>query len=72
MKSKIYFEDVKERFCGHITSSTLRDASDDEISDARQQFKKTGKCNHNLIQDTAAWLYDYRDCAICGKGLGAI
>lgn len=71
-KSKIYFEEVRERFCGHIISSTVREATNKEIKTAKTNFEKTGKCLHNLIIDEPAWLYDYRSCAICGAGLGAI
>lgn len=29
-------------------------------------------CSHRVVLDTPGWMYDFRNCVICGKGLGLI
>lgn len=64
-------EIVTERFCGHVSASTLRDATQADLDRADRLHLK-GKCPHNVIYDVAGWMYDFRFCATCGRSLGMI
>lgn len=66
------FEYDIEFLCGHVISSKIRDVTEKEIEDALNLYEKEKKCEHNIIQDQAGWLYDTRHCVICGIGLGTI
>lgn len=66
-----YIEIPTETIDGHILSSDLRPATEQEIEFAKQQHTQ-GRCPHNIVEDETGWLYDVRKCAICGKGLGLI
>ena len=67
----VFFEEVKERSGGDIVLSTVRPATPEEIEDARRLHMQ-GECPHNIVHDEKGWMYDYRSCVTCGKGLGAI
>ncbi len=64
-------EVVKERFCGHIISSDIRDATKEEI-DRAEALHLEGKCPHYLVHDVPGYLYDDRSCVTCGHSLGLI
>lgn len=67
----LFFETVKERFCGHVVSSDIRPATASEIEIAEMEHHE-GNCRHQIVWDEPGWMYDYRWCATCGVGLGAI
>jgi hypothetical protein len=60
------------KFPWAVESSKLREASLEEIHEARLKFLKTKECDHSFVIDTDAYLYDFRTCAICDQGLGAV
>ena len=38
-----------------------------------KELEKVQKhCPHKYVQDEWGWPYDYRECYVCGKGLGLI
>jgi hypothetical protein len=55
-----------------VISSKIRDATDEEIDEARKLYNEQKICDHSLVVDTSAYMYDFRTCAICGKGLGTV
>jgi hypothetical protein len=67
----MHYETVKERFCGHIIRSDVRPATKEEIAEATKLHNQ-GKCPHTIVQDEPGWLYDFRNCAICGCSLGIV
>lgn len=66
-----FFEEVAARSGGDIVLSTVRPATIEEIEEARRLHEQ-GECPHNIVVDEKGWMYDYRVCVTCGKGLGAI
>lgn len=71
METEIFVETVTDRINQHILASTIRPATDEDIRQA-QELHEQGKCPHNIVVDTELWLYDYRQCYTCGKGLGTV
>ena len=71
MKPKTYFEKVTNRIGEHIISSNVKEATPTQIQEAVTLHAK-GKCPHTIIVDEGGYMYDFRKCAVCGKGLGAI
>ena len=66
----IYKEIVQERLDGRIMSSTIREATAEEVAEARSRLPE---CDHSLIaEDEPGWLFYYRKCAICEKDLGIL
>lgn len=76
--SKIYKEYNRKyvadpvKFPFAVESSNLREASEEEINAARIEYAEHNTCDHSFIIDTDGWLYDLRECAICGCGLGLV
>lgn len=70
-KSELLYEHVTERIGHRVLSSTIRSANPNEIEEAKR-LHENGQCPHTIVQDTYGWPYDYRDCAICGIGLGTV
>ncbi len=64
-------ETVTERIGVHILASTVRAATQEDV-DIATRLHQQGKCPHNVVKDHAYWLYDTRECAICGQGLGTV
>lgn len=60
------------KFPWAIESSKIIEASLNKVDEAKLVFLETGKCDHSFIVDTCNWLYDFRTCAVCGKGLGTV
>lgn len=72
MKStSLFVETITGRIGPHILSSTIRPATKEDVAHAKG-LHADGKCDHSVIKDTPGWLYDFRSCAICGTGLGAV
>lgn len=69
--SGLSVETVTERIGKHILASTVRAATQRDVDNAARLHAK-GHCSHNVVKDTAGWLYDTRVCATCGEGLGTI
>jgi hypothetical protein len=73
---KLYIESVKERNCGYVSSSDIREATEIEIADAQYNYIETNICDHAkselIVYDEPGWLYDLRVCGICGEGLGTV
>ena len=67
----MYIEIVRERVGDYILASDIREATAEEIAEAKRKHEN-GKCDHSIVIDTPGWMYDIRHCAICGTGLGAI
>lgn len=55
-----------------VISSKIRKATKKEIEDALKIYNETGKCDHSLVYDTGGWMYDFRNCYICGISLGTV
>jgi hypothetical protein len=70
-KTKPFFEEVTERIGEHVLASKIRDATPEDIEKAKK-LHKLGKCPHNIVFDTLGYMYDFRECFICGKGLGTV
>ena len=66
-----FVETVTERIGRHIVMSTIRPATKADIEKARKLHVK-GKCPHNVVVDEVGYMYDFRGCFICGKGLGTV
>lgn len=66
-----YYEEVLERCAGQVLRSHVREATVAEVEECRRLHLE-GNCPHTIIVDTRGWLYDCRDCAICGAGLGTV
>ena len=66
-----FFEEVTARSRGDIVLSIVRPATTEEIKEARR-LHEHGECPHNIVVDKKGWMYDYRVCVTCGKGMGAI
>jgi hypothetical protein len=69
--SKVFVEDVTERIGIHVLASTVRGATKEDIKRSLRLHKK-GVCDHKVVEDSYGWMYDFRSCAICGKGLGTV
>lgn len=65
-------EIVIERVTGRITQSVLEGVSQEELDQARKDYQVSKQCDHSLVVDERGWMYDFRKCAVCGEGLGAI
>lgn len=61
-----------EQQSGVVWRSTNRLATQEEIKEAREYFRKHHKCKFHLFHDTPSFLYDIRKCGICGESLGLI
>jgi len=57
---------------GKRLASTLREIEGNELSEARERFDRTGECDHKIVFDEHGYMYDSRECAVCGHGLGTI
>ncbi len=71
VKTKPFVEIVTERINGFVLASNIRDVTDDDIKQA-EELHKQGKCPHNVVVDTLSYMYDFRECYTCGKGLGTV
>ncbi len=67
----LYYEEIQEKFLDHVIRSAVRVATMEEIV-AAETAAASGHCPCNIVLDEPGWLYDYRSCATCGRGLGAI
>jgi len=67
----VFYEEITERIGEHVVISTVRPATAEEIVVA-QRLNEKGECPHNIIQDEQGWMYDFRSCFTCGKGLGTV
>lgn len=66
-----FYEEVIQKCGDTILISNVRPATEEEIEECRKLHAE-GKCPHTIIKDTPGWLYDFRQCVVCGAGLGAI
>jgi hypothetical protein len=71
-KSGIYREIVHEKIGDIVTVSDLKPVSNEEIEEAKKQYKKTKKCDHTIIFDVYGFMYDNRYCYICGESQGLV
>lgn len=67
----MWYEVVTERIGPHILASTLRPATPADIAEA-ERLHALGQCPHTIVEDESGWLYSFRRCVTCGRGLGAI
>ena len=68
----MFIEVVTERIGDTVVASTVREATQNEVQQARIMHDSYGECNHSVIRDEPGFMYDFRYCAICGKGLGTV
>lgn len=68
---ELYVETPTEVIDGHIIQSDCRRATEEDIRQAEEE-RAIGRCQHRVFFDEDLWMYDVRECAICGAGLGAI
>lgn len=68
---KLYFEEVTERYAGIVIGSNIREASQEEITEARNLHNQ-GKCPHTIVYDEYGYMYDCRTCHTCGAPLGTV
>ncbi len=66
-----FIETVIEQIGDTVIQSTVKPATRKDIKLAKNLYKK-GKCPHNIIVDEKGYMYDFRSCFTCGKGLGVI
>ena len=71
MKTAPFVEIVTERIGDCVLASRIRDVTDKDIRRA-ERLHKQGKCPHNVVVDEVSWMYDFRECFTCGKGLGVV
>lgn len=70
--SKPHIEYEREYFCGRIIKSSIRPATELEIQQAKERYIATQQCDCSIVVDEYCWMYDFRHCYICGKGLGTV
>ena len=72
-KTPMLYEEVTERGPhGRVLASNIRPPTVEEI-DVAMRMHHAGNCPHTIVRDTiGCWMYDFRECAICGKGLGVV
>lgn len=68
----VFREIVTERVGPHILDSRIEDCTQADVDAAIRRFKDTGHCGHEYVWDEPGYLYNFRECAVCGKGMGAI
>ena len=66
-----FFEEVTDRIGEVVLASKVRDATEEDIKKEMENHKN-GNCQHTIVKDELGWMYDFRSCAICGKGLGTV
>ena len=66
-----FVETVTKHVCGRVLESTIRPATKNDIELAQELHVK-GNCPHNVVMDEAGWMFDFRSCHTCGKGLGVV
>ena len=69
---KYFREVVTERVGPIVIASDIIPVTEDKVLKAKAEFMCSGLCDHSLIYDEKGWLYDFRMCAVCGKGLGTV
>ena len=67
----IFYEEVTERIGKHVLASKIRSVTTEDFENVIE-LHKNGKCPHTIVKDTPGWMYDFRSCFICGKGLGTV
>ena len=65
-------EIIKERIDGMVLCSDIREPTEAEVV-----YIKGLPCDHGvqtmqLVHDEPGFPYDFRDCALCGAGLGTV
>lgn len=67
-----HVEIITKRCGGSILHSTVRPATEAEITEAHEKYKATGHCDHRIVVDERGWMCDIRRCHTCGTGLGTV
>jgi len=65
-------EIVTERIGNNILASRIEEVTEEEIKSSKKLFETQNICAHSIVVDYRSWLYDFRSCHICGKGLGTV
>ena len=68
----VFVETVTDRVGQHVLASAIRPATRAEVLAAKKKFDDTGRCECTIVHDIKGWLYDMRQCHICGGGLGSV
>lgn len=68
---KLFVEEVTERYGEAIIASTVRPATDEEITECKARHAE-GECPHTVIYDIDCWPYYERLCGVCGAHRGFI
>lgn len=71
----VMYEEVLERVTAHgvshVLHSKLRKPTIEEVA-AEIDNHASNRCNGTITVDDIGWLYDFRSCAICDRGLGTV
>lgn len=68
----VFREVVTETFAGSITASRIEETTEEQLAAAKVAFDSGQKCPHDFVWDEYGYMYDFRECAICGAGRGAL
>ena len=56
----------------YVQESKNRVATEKEIEEAKEYYKKNYKCKYHLFYDEPTWIYYMRVCGICGCQIALI
>ena len=68
----VFREVVTEEIAGCVLASKIEDATGERLASAKAAFESGQKCPHEFVWDECGYMYDFRECAICGKGRGTV
>lgn len=71
-----HIEVVTEGTPDRVITSTIERVPASELEAAKQEYAATKVCLcstlRRFVEDERGWPYDYRQCAVCGRGLGTV
>lgn len=56
-----------EKQTGIVYSSEIREATEQEVKEAKKYFAEHGKCKYHLVYDKHGFDWDLRYCGICNN-----
>lgn len=68
----VFREIVTEELAGSVLASKIEDATEEQLAAAQAKYESTKTCSHEFVWDERGFYYDFRECAICGAGRGAV
>ena len=76
MKEILYVEYDREyasaKYPWAVISSKIRELQPGELETATKLYEETKICDHSIVYDTPTWMFDFRTCGVCGRGLGTV